>query len=169
MQQVDIAGTPGWVDFAPEELPHEKARRLHALWLERKGDRLLPLRSAFHVRDLRFCLTEIALVEVVDGPPHFIVRVFGSDAADLSGRELTGRPMDFKGPRERGFWMLRHRKPFFVEDQRVTWSDRFYRHYDVLALPLTRDGETVSHILYWFHFYVGALEMSEAADGTNGR
>ncbi|GIX17066.1 MAG: hypothetical protein KatS3mg119_1252 [Rhodothalassiaceae bacterium] len=169
MQQVDIAGTPGWIDFAPEELPHEKARRLHALWVERKGEGLLPLRSAFHVRDLRFCLTEIALVEVVDGPPHFIVRVFGSDAADLSGRELTGRPMDFKGPRERGFWMLRHRKPFFVEDQRVTWSDRFYRHYDVLALPLTRDGETVSHILYWFHFYVGALEMSEAADGTNGR
>ncbi|RMF16120.1 MAG: PAS domain-containing protein [Alphaproteobacteria bacterium] len=168
MRQVSIGGTPALVDFRAEDLPHQKARRLFRLWQDKRGHRSMPLRSDIGIHDLRFCLTEIALVEVRESEPRFLVRVFGGDAADLSGRDVTGRPMDFPEARRRGEWMTRHARPFFVTDQKVTWSDRHHRHYDVLALPLSRDGRTVSHILYWFHFHIGAIDMSTAGLSQGG-
>ncbi len=162
MREVSIAGAPALVDFARDDLPHRTARRLFGLWQEKRGAHLMPRRNDIGVRDLRFCLTEIALVEVRADEPRFMVRIFGGDAADLSGRDVTGRPMVFPGVYERGLWIVENRKPYFVSDQKVTWSDRNYRHYDALALPLTLDGGSVSHILYWFHFYVGALDMTAA-------
>lgn len=167
MRQVLIGGTAALVDFRAEDLPHLKARRLFRLWQDKRGHRSMPLRSDIAIHDLRFCLTEIALVEVRESEPRFLIRVFGGDAADLSGKDVTGKPMVFPGVQERALWILKNHQPFYVSDQKVTWSDRNYRHYDSLALPLSRDGETVSHILYWFFFHVGALEMP-ARHGSSG-
>lgn len=144
--------TADMIDFAADDLPEGKMRSLFLLWSDRRGDRPMPARRDMPPAAMVGHLPRIALVDVLDIEPLFRVRLWGTELADRSGIDLTGQPVEFPGVRERAEWLVEHRKPYFVHDRPIVWSDRDYRYYDTLALPLSDDGVAVDKILYYFEF-----------------
>lgn len=145
--------TADMIDFSSDDLPAGRMRELFVLWRERCGERAMPARRDMPPAAMVRHLPRLALVDVLDTEPLYSVRLWGTELADRSGIDLTGRPVDFPGVRERAEWVVEHRKPYFVFDRPIVWSDRDYRYYDALALPLSEDGVAVDKILYYFEFH----------------
>lgn len=141
------------VDFAAEDLPDGQMRQMFALWLERRGTRAMPARRDMPPTAMVRHLPRLALVDVFDTEPRFRVRLWGTELADRSGIDLTGKGVEFPGVRERAERVVEQRKPYFVFDRPIVWSDRDYNYYDCLALPLADDGVVVNKVLYYFEFH----------------
>jgi len=75
------------------ELDHPQTagpKAIFKLWKEKKGDREFPLKSELHPALLTRYLSQIYLVDILDGGKDFRIRLFGSGVADLLGKDYTG-------------------------------------------------------------------------------
>jgi hypothetical protein len=74
------------------EQAHMKLQALCALWLEKRGARLLPSRGDLPVSALRPWLGNLALIDLGGPSPHF--RLCGTGLHARFGGEMTSRDLD---------------------------------------------------------------------------
>ena len=126
--------------------------RLYDYWHSRGAAGKLPSRRDVDPLDLPFLLGNLILVEVERDPLRFRYRLAGSNVTRRIGIDPTGRYVDEHPDAAFRQTILTvytevattARPLAYVRDAYV---DGRLRHYDVLVLPLARDGATVDMIL----------------------
>lgn len=136
-----------------ETVRHPKILRMHAYWLSKCAGRAMPRRADIDVLELRDCLGNLCLLDVVgEGPRRFRFRVDGSNLAALTGFELTGKFVDeVPDARYRDFLIALYervvasRAPVFLANAEE-WNGFGVEEISV-TLPLSSDGTHVDGIL----------------------
>ena len=136
-----------------ESVTHPKIRRMHEYWLSKRSGRAMPRRADIDVLELRDCLGNLCLLDVIGtAPRRFRFRVDGSNLAALTGFELTGKFVDeVPDPRYRGFLIglyervVADRAPVFLANA-AEWKGCGIEEISV-TLPLSSDGASVDGIL----------------------
>jgi hypothetical protein len=137
----------------PLQLAHATLKRLHAYWLEKKGERIAPPRSAIKPDEVVDLLPDISIVEVVGDPPRFRSRLVGTRIVAAFGRESTGRfldEVDYADIKPEVFERLNaavaERRPN-VRRSAFTTADGRRLEYESVILPLSADGEAIDMLL----------------------
>ncbi len=144
------------VTVAVEEtaIEHPVLRRLYAYWDDKRGGRAMPARPDLDPVEIPLLLRHLILLDVTYDPLRFRVRLYGTEVADLRGRDLTGRYLYEAAPTAIGEttrpWNLatvETGKPHYVTGPYEDISDgrigRFYR----LGLPLSETGQRVDMLM----------------------
>ena len=135
---------------------HPRLLALERYWSQKRKLGWAPAKGDIDRLEMASWLGNLMILSVVDGGRDFFYRLYGTNLVQLFGRELTGRKVSSLGLVERHRILGRFRA---VIDARKPRHFRFEHHLDEavlavceLTLPLTDDGERVSHLL------VGAYE-----------
>lgn len=141
---------------AVEEAPSFQV--LLALWRAKRGDRRAPSRSDFDPAELLSLLSDLILIDVDYDRPDFRYRLAGTRTRDIHGVELTGRSVLDIVPSEQGrlVWndlceMVESWEPQHVRLRFVNGRGQV-RAYQVLRLPLSRDGTRIDMVLAMQNF-----------------
>lgn len=141
-------------DVAEAGVGHPVLRRLYAYWQGKRGERLMPARSDLDPLEIPSLLRHLILLDVTHDPLRFRVRLYGTEVADLRGRDLTGRYL-YEGAatsigettRPWNLATVETRRPHYVTGPYEDISDgrigTFYR----LGLPLSEAGERVDMLM----------------------
>ena len=131
--------------------------RFYQYWLEKRGSGRYPARAALDPIDFRYALPDVVLVEVHRSSQSteglgFHYKVMGTNIVSIDGYDLTNKTLEDLP------------EPEYRERIRKTWTEvydtgepRYYvrdvildhriRRYEVLALPLASDGETIDMLI----------------------
>lgn len=127
-------------------------RQLYHYWDERRRGRPFPARRDLDPAEFRFALGHVLLIDVLYEPLRFRFRLHGSALALRAGYDMTGRMVDeLPGPENRAVLLNRcrdlvaTRAPFATRSERMT--DGRIRRYEVLWLPLSDDGESITMLM----------------------
>jgi len=140
-------------------LVDDRLRRLHAYWLERRGNRSMPSRADIDPLDFPYILGWVMLVDVEpqeQGGLRFRYRLHGANVVEHSGLDLTGRyTEDFPGAEFAA--ALKESYTNLVQggvprrsQRREYYDDRYY-DLEAVLLPLG-EAETVRMILVGLAF-----------------
>jgi hypothetical protein len=80
-----------WEDRSFLEFCDAKVAGLFRYWDAKRGTRDMPERRDIDPLEMRPWLGRVVLYDVVEEPPDFRYRLFGSEIAERLGRDLTGR------------------------------------------------------------------------------
>ena len=140
-------------ELPAEAVTHPKVRRMYEYWMAKRAGRLMPSRSDIDPLDLPDCLGNLCLIEVTnDTPRRFRFRIDGTNLAELTGFDLTGKYVD-QVP-ERGYRdllvalyerVVLTGAPVFISDHEE-WNGSGIQVLSV-TLPLSSDGDCVDGIL----------------------
>jgi len=154
--------TPLRLDFDPREIDNPVLSFFFDLWNARRGNRAMPARAQFNMRDLAAHLGWVSFIEVQPGMAEFRFRLVGSLVAQYFLSNGTGKTVReaFAGS-----------SPAFIEDvlrlyrapcttQRPVrlmgpggfLKNVFFPDYDALYLPLSEDGVNVNMLMSVFTF-----------------
>ncbi len=75
-------------------IKHPRLKTLHTFWDLTRGSRRYPARADFAFKDLRQWLGHIALIDVVQRPPRFRIRLLGVRLVEYAGADHTGQWID---------------------------------------------------------------------------
>lgn len=179
---MSVAECNGWplicdptLSFVTPQLKH-----VHEIWKRKSGERLMPSRSDFSLRDLKEVTTNLALIDVDrdrSARPRLRARLVGTVLDRFLGQAATGRYLEEIVPpkfAEKWFalWLpiIEERAPTRTVG-RVEYADRQYFLSEAFRAPLSNDGETVDNLMLvdYFHFAHGGDAISGAiADHLNG-
>lgn len=128
------------------------------LWRAKCGDRRVPARADFDPEELLALLPHLLLIDVCYDPPDFRYRLAGTRTRDIHGVELTGRSVLDIVPSDQGrlVWndlceMLERWEPQHVRLRFVNGRG-LVRAYQVLRLPLSRDGSRIDMVMVMQNF-----------------
>jgi hypothetical protein len=117
----------------------------------------MPSRRDLDLASLRAVLGSLSLIEVVDGGGDFLLRVFGTDLAEVSGIELTGRSIrSMPEPRSVAINLDLFRGVIATRAPVRVWRPRFLHgasrvdraHSEIcLVLPFSENGHDVDRLL----------------------
>src|SRR5262245_7526767 len=132
---------------------HPKIQRMHAYWLAKRGERLMPGRADIDPVELRDCLGNLCIVDVTaDVPPRFRFRLDGSTLVLSTGFDMTGKFLEEMPDAEyRRFVaaiyqrVLERKAPVFVVNQE-DWKG-YDLQVESVTMPLSSDGTRVDGIL----------------------
>jgi hypothetical protein len=131
-------------------------------WLDKKGERELPLRSSIEPTEIPRLLPNLFLVEVLQpGPPMRLrMRLAGTVFRRFFGFDPTGREMSEDDPRlDRAQFcsewreVLQQRRPRWARVRQRLGSEQVGHegiaavHFTGLVLPLSRDGTAADMLL----------------------
>ena len=128
-------------------------KELLALWLERRGDRLMPARADFDAAELMRFAGRIALIDVEYDPKRYRFRLIGSRITEILGRDSTGRYID--DLYEPAFYptaigsyevIQRDRAPVTALGDMKRIGKEHIR-FESLDLPLSSDGTVIDMIM----------------------
>jgi hypothetical protein len=143
------------VDFTNDELPDEKLRDLHAIWLAKSAPGRLPGRDDFDPTELPPHLLPWITIFDVEGS-RLRIRIVGTGIVEALGMDTTGHYLDelpnVEDLHARARWAVENAKPFYVTDLAMAWDEDSWGHYSVLCLPLASDGTQVDKLLYLMSF-----------------
>jgi hypothetical protein len=144
------------LEFYEGEPPKHLTRRpetdaLKSLWERKRGIRELPARADFDLLTVRFWAPHLSVAAVLPDD-RYQFKLFGSELAEVYGRDLTGSLLDELTPADVWNVVIQHyrqvaqsKRPLFCP---ISVSNgRWYTEVSRLLLPLSNDGETVSSIL----------------------
>jgi hypothetical protein len=128
-------------------------RRLYDYWDARRGARFAPRRQDIDPVDFPYALNDVALAEVICGPPiAFRYRLVGEnlvrrDGYNMRGKLLAEMPEPEYRERVRRAWteVVENRRPrhtFFSAP-----LDGRTRRYESLILPIAGEADDVAYIL----------------------
>jgi hypothetical protein len=131
--------------------------RLIDYWETRRGPRRWPARRDIDPLDFPYVLGNVALIDVLDAPQRFRVRLFGDNLVRRIGMEITGKMLEAVPLPGFGDQFVRccseiveRGAPFRAKAEYVT-DDRLSQQ-EVVALPLSDDGQTINMLLFAFWF-----------------
>jgi hypothetical protein len=135
-----------------DAIKHPKLRRLYEYWDSKRGDRTMPARADLDPVDMRFAIGDVVMADVIDGdPPRFWIRLHGTNLAERTNFDLTGKMLDempapeFRDLVHRSFRkVVRTREPLHVIADRLI-DDRAQK-YEAIILPLS-GGERVDRLM----------------------
>jgi len=127
---------------------------LYAYWEGKRGAAPIPPWSAFDPVEMRAWLGRLNVVGVdraPDGGLGFVYRIFGTEIAEMLGRELTGRPVGDGDPAAAGELVGDYRDVVLdaapiLREHNVSVRSRVLRHVR-LMLPVGEGGATVTRVL----------------------
>jgi len=144
-----------------------------AYWTEKRGSNAMPRKRDIDPVELpRKLLPNIQIIEVVDGGARFRYRLVGTASVDAFGSDYTGRYVDEMFSDDR-LKFIRHiystvhttKIPLFSLNRYHTTKniDLFaYRIY----MPLSEDGDDVSHVLGILRFESGSVADAGWREGA---
>jgi hypothetical protein len=135
------------------EMTDQRIHRIYALWKEKRGIRPMPARHDIDAVDLTYCLGYVCLIEVLrDAGLRFRFRVDGSNLAELTGFEMTGKyAEEIPDPSYRDLvvelygQVVSGREPIFRREDE-NWNDTGMK-IESISLPLSSGSQTVDYIL----------------------
>ena len=140
-------------ELPAEAVTHPKVRRMYDYWLAKRAGRLMPSRSDIDPLELPDCLGNLCLLDVTDDMPRrYRFRIDGTNLAELTGFDLTGKYAD-QVP-EGGYRdllialyerVVLTRAPVFISDHEE-WKGSGIQVTSV-TLPLSSSGDRVDGIL----------------------
>jgi hypothetical protein len=143
------------LEDAPKHLKGAGTLCLAEAWQRWRGDRLVPLKGAMELRDVRAFLPWLGLLELGDADT-VRVRLAGSALLDVYGRDMTHRnlreitrPQDWPRRNARCRSLLHQPCGLVYDCVKPLAEDGKVAAYETLALPLDVDpAGTVRQILY---------------------
>jgi hypothetical protein len=148
---------------------HEEIRALHAYWEGKRGSRAMPRRADIDPVEIKRFLPQILLVDVTADARRFVYRLVGTAEVAERGGDPTGksvREAHFGGTAEEAIAcyerVVRSRAPFCYRDP-YTAPDGRRETEDIIYLPLSEDGETVSVIMVFSHSYTFKRRRDEGS------
>lgn len=116
-----------------------------------------PARRDISPAEIKALLPHIAIADVIDGGEDFRFRICGTAITEEAGVELTGKNwLSFPNTDtmiERSRDLVRTGTPYYATNIRAVWAPKDFQHYSVLALPLSKDGDTIDMVLYGIAFH----------------
>lgn len=143
-------------------------RKLRDYWLGLRGERAMPARADIDPLHIPALLPQVVLVDVIGAPPVFRYRLIGTDVVEMANRDATGRALDeslYGANTER--MLLAYREtvadcsPKAVREI-VHFVAKDWVTIEVLLLPLSNDGHTVTMIL-------GGVDIVDEKPATRNR
>lgn len=132
------------------------AEDLLAHWNANRGASGLPDRSSFDPLSLRPYLGNLLIVDVEDGQPErrYRYRLIGTEVADMSGRDMTGRyfediynPTALTEMRHCFGWVVDRKQPARVFGT-FRHAHRAFLAFEGIFLPVTTDGgDSVNQVI----------------------
>lgn len=122
-------------------------------WIRIRGDAPMPRRSAFDPVDIPRLLPNINLFEVVPPDNRLIARVVGTRIVEFYGGDYTGKyldEIDFGSSRDA---VLDHHRSALAAAVPMAFDHDFWNvrgalfAMERLILPLSEDGDRVSHLV----------------------
>lgn len=117
-----------------------------------RGGNLPSPRTDIDPLDLGFVLGNLSLVDVLDQPLRFRLRLQGTQPVQRLGYDLTGRFVDeFPDPEYREVVLrtyrtaVEQRRP--VRQVREAMMDLKSRRYEIIVLPLAADGTMIDMLM----------------------
>ncbi len=142
----------------PENGPFQE---FYAYWRDKGGEKVMPSRADLDPLEIPRLLPSLFLIDVVSGSPRrFRFRLVGTRIVELEG-EITNKFLDELVPDVPETAMARHYDDavegrIYVRRETLGWHPRERAHvnYDVLLLPLSRDGATVDMLFGFCAYHV---------------
>ena len=135
---------------------HPRLLSLERYWNQKRAFRWAPAKREVDPLEMASWLGNLMILSVLDGGRDFFYRLYGTNLVQLFGHELTGRRVsalrlsECNRVRSRFQTVIAARKPRHFRFEHASGETSLA--VCELALPLTEDGERVSHLL------VGAYE-----------
>ena len=130
---------------------HARLKDMQDAWTRVAAGRIGPRREEITPALLRGALPWVWFVDVIDGGADFRFRLAGERVIEFMGRRYAGELLSdhqddpfFRGMHAMFVACVRNRGPITAGPQRTLKKDRTYLEMEVLALPLSEDGETVT-------------------------
>ncbi len=131
-------------------------------WNEKRGDRAMPARTAFEMREIKAYVGWICLLDALPDFSDFRYRLVGSRVADYflgDGTGKTIRELFQANDKPLGHAMLwvyqktcREKLPLRISAPCGSWRGRHFPNTDALYLPLSKDGEVADMAMTIFTF-----------------
>ena len=137
-----------------DDVPSSRARRMHAYWTAKKGDRLLPARADMEPSEMKDLLPHVILTRLEYEPFRVLYKLVGTRAVENAGMDYSGRYLDeLDFVSEFGTdWpatyraIARDKVPVFGLCK-IKFTDGVIKPYVVAMFPLSTDGVTVDQVL----------------------
>ena len=127
-------------------------QRLYAYWEERRRGREFPARRDIDPLDFRYALGHVMLLDVLHQPLRFRFRLHGTALTLRAGYDMTGKMADeLPNAKNRDMLIARcrtvveQRRPLVKAAERLVGRRMF--NFEVLWLPLSEDGSTISILM----------------------
>jgi hypothetical protein len=131
-----------------EQIRSSILRQLLHYWDEKRGDRRAPSRDDIDPADMIEALPNVFLIDVLAEPRRYRIRLMGTLLGEWCGRDHTGRYVDEITEQAVGTLheLVTTGRPWrlLTELGRRSGGTKLY---ELLALPLSRDGTTVNMVL----------------------
>jgi hypothetical protein len=135
------------------QIRHDKLRRLYAYWVACRGEGPAPSRAAIRPEEISDLLQHLMLMDVLEDPPRFRIRLAGTHITSDYGCEITGAfldQLDLGDHREDVLaqyrWVVDRHRPR-VDCWAYAKTDRRWIEYERLILPLSSDGKIIDKLL----------------------
>jgi hypothetical protein len=151
------------LDTIAEENPacfaHPANVFLRAYWERKRGSRAMPSRAEVSPAELKDHLGWVMIVEVLPGARDFRYRLIGTLVTQYFSADATGKTvMEAFAPNGEAvaksvnsvFRKCARDKVIMRTAGNANWLSDGMEEFEAIYLPLSEDGETVSHILHAF-------------------
>lgn len=143
-----ITEQPEWLERAGENV-----RALYFYWRAKCRDGRLPRRADIDPTEIPSLLPYLTIVEVVPDQRQYVYRLVGTKEVEIRGQDPTGKSVAeaYYGPSVEDSYASYERtvataQPFY-DDSPFQGPDGRYKDDEMLFLPLSEDGETVTRII----------------------
>lgn len=131
-------------------------RDFFSIWQTLCEEHGSPARADFSLTLFAEHLPHMAINEYDRDTGRFFVRLFGSGYVNGIGADLTNKFVDeipnTEGLLARYAWLVENKRPYLSRDNRLDWSSKNYRNYNVLACPLFDDLGDVTTLMFRIEF-----------------
>ena len=162
------------LDFDPQEIDNPVLSFFFNLWNARRGDRAMPARAQFTMRDMAPHLGWVSFIDVLPKLEEFRFRLVGSRVAQYFLGDGTGKTVReaFAGspPRfvENVLKLYRApcttKRPVRIIGPGGFLKDVYFPDYDALYLPLAEDGANVNMLMNVFTFDYDEFRRKRGVD-----
>ena len=124
-----------------------------AYWNLLKGEKFAPSWAEFDMMKIPFhLLPSTNIVDIIDGGRDYLFRFYGTRLCEIHGEELTGKFISDLQPQSiadaiRGSYELSLEKRIPMAQRTDTGASTLVKFQVSLRLPLSDDGETISHLV----------------------
>ena len=140
-------------ELTVETAQHPKVKWMFEYWQAKQAGREMPRRSDFDPLEMRSVLGNLCLVEVTaDEPRRYLFRVDGSNLANITGFDLTGKFADqLPDPDYRDYVLALYdrvvtgRAPVLLANDE-DWAGVGMR-VESITMPFSSDGARVDYLL----------------------
>ena len=148
-----------FADWSPDQMAgcHASLRALYGYWNAKRGSRLMPTRGDIDPVDLKSLLPLMILIDVVPDLRRYVYRLVGTHEVEMRGGDPTGKAVDeaYYGESAESTMsyldrVVHTQQPVLYRGIYQPLSTRTQRE-DVLFLPLSRDGQSVTMIMILGH------------------